>query len=126
MKYERFHQTIKGFTKHSNFIDVCKSISEKYLTKLELENSGVFEFSSPPLAQLENIKFTQSGGIINSVFYHGYEIRNSVETFLFTKSKRLINVRNITVDERRNVHIHGDELLGVDSTTNYVHILFVP
>lgn len=114
MKYERFHQIIKGFTKNSNFINICKTIAKKYVARLELENSGAFEFHSHPLEQILDVEVIYGAeNKIKAILCNRYEVRNSVETYLFTKTRKLINVLDVTVESDKKILVYGNELVGI-------------
>lgn len=108
MKFERFHQTIKNFTRHSNFINVGKSIAEKYVQKLELEFSGLFDFLTHPILQPDIIT-ESSDGCIKSVVLLGLKIKNSPETIIVSKKKCIMQLNNITENDNC-IYFHGKVL----------------
>lgn len=53
-----------------------------------------------------------ANGKIKKLFYYQTEIRNNDQAYLFTKSKKLIHVRDIFKDNTGKILIQGDELIG--------------
>ena len=66
---------IKGFTTYTNWINVAKTISDKYIARLELENSKLFEFSTHPVAKSNNHVVAKDGKI-TEITYQGTCFKN--------------------------------------------------
>lgn len=95
LKFERRHQMLKSFTVNCNWLNVCKSIAEKYVNRLELENSGLFEYSVHPVAMSKTSINYDKDNRIKEIIYCGISFRNDKSTIIINKSKEMFQIGNI-------------------------------
>lgn len=105
MKFERFHQIFKNFAKNCNFINTAKSFSEKYVKKLQLEFSGLYEYNDHPIIQ-HDITVNRKNESIKSVTINGLKIKNLSETILMSQSFEMMQVTDI-IEIENQIHFEG-------------------
>lgn len=122
LKFERRHQMIKSFTKNSNFLNISKSIAEKYLARLELENCGIGEYTDHPILKLDSfVEF--KGNSIKEIVINGTTIKNNPATIIMTKTKQLFCTANI-VQSHDGISIIGRKLTGVEFSNELMRFQF--
>lgn len=95
MKFERKHQLVKNFTKNCNYLNVSKTIIEKYSAFLELEFSETFEFKTHPLLKPNLIIERTSSNCVKTITYKRIQIKNHCETILITLDGSFFKISNI-------------------------------
>lgn len=87
---------IKAFTNHTNWLNIGKTIAEKYIECLELENTGVLEYSVHPLTKSDTY-IKSKGDKITEIVYRGINFKNNAETIILNKKNELFKVHDIQI-----------------------------
>ena len=107
LKFERCHQLIKEFSKNSNYLNISKTITEKYLLRLELENCGQFEYKEHPVSK-RSLVIKRKSNKITSIEINGCLLKNLKQTVVMTRNKRCYFVVDMVI-ENENQYIIGKE-----------------
>lgn len=115
MKFERRHQMIKNFSRNTNYLNICKTICDKYSAKVKIENCAAFYDKIHPILRTKDLKLNiDKVGNITSVDFYGIHIKNSCNTFIMSGNNQdLFNVKNIH-EEGENITLEGKKLLNVE------------
>lgn len=106
---------IKNFSRNTNYINICKTICEKYVAKVNLENFGAFDNQIHPILADKDVeviynKFNE----ITAILYHGILIKNKNNTYLMCRqTKEIFRIIDICETEL-GVFFKGNKLINAE------------
>lgn len=123
MKFERKHQMVKNFTNNTNYLNICKTIAEKYSAKLNLENSNMLEYTEHKLLKNEcDLKFAKDGKV-SSIDIRGVTLKNNNTTYLMKHDgEEIFKLKEIIYDG--NVKFFCSKLSNIQKHNDLMAISF--